>query len=279
MMTWLETLYDKTDFSAIIQIAILYLVIYSILKAAKGSRFGQLLMGVGILASLLVAFTYLFNFDVLSRIIQFLLVYLAISSVVLFQPEIRRILAQMGALGFGEKPKHDTNGAATAEFITEVILSLAKQRVGALFAFENGISLRSYEETGITTNATISHELIMSILTPPMPLHDGGCIIREGRLSAAHCIFPVSNNPNLISSGMRHRAAVGLSEETDAVVIVVSEESGAVSVANNGKLYRYKNDTREQSLKRWVTKAMGVDNESGKLSSLIYSLLPQNLKK
>lgn len=269
-MDWLKLAYEWVDFSAIIQIAILYLVIYSILKAAKGSRFGQLLMGIGLLVSLLVAFTYVFHFEVLTRIIQFLLVYLAISSVVLFQPEIRRILSQMGALGFGEKPKHDAKGAANPDFLAEVILALAKQRIGALFAFEGGISLRSYEETGIFTNAMVSHELITSILTPPMPLHDGGCVIRGGFLSAAHCIFPVSNNPNLISSGMRHRAAVGLSEETDAVVVVVSEESGAVSIAHNGKLYRYKNEAREQSLKRWITKAMGIETKRGKLSALLH---------
>ncbi len=269
-MNWVKIIYDSIDFSAIMQIVILYLVIYSILKAAKGSRFGQLLMGIGLLVSLLVAFTYVFHFDVLTRIIQFLLVYLAISSVVLFQPEIRRILSQMGALGFGEKPKHDAKGAASPEFLAEIILALAKQRIGALFAFEGGISLRSYEETGIFTNAQLSHELILSILTPPMPLHDGGCVIRGGFLSAAHCIFPVSNNPNLISSGMRHRAAVGLSEETDAVVVVVSEESGAVSIAHNGKLYRYKNDAREESLKRWITKAMGIETKRGRLSALLH---------
>ena len=95
-----------------------------------------------------------------------------------------------------------------------------------------------------------------SIFTPPLPLHDGGAVLKNGRLSSAHCIFPVSNNPNLIASGMRHRAAVGLSEETDALVIVVSEETGDISVARNGKLFRYSGEQRAESLHRWLARAL-----------------------
>ena len=102
-----------TNASAIVQIAILYFVIYAILKGAKGSRFGQALMGFGILAALLIAFAYLFHFDVLTRIVQFLLVYIAVSTVVIFQPEIRRILSAVGAFGYLERPKYGPGGAAT----------------------------------------------------------------------------------------------------------------------------------------------------------------------
>lgn len=238
--------------SAIIQIAILYLVIYSILKAARGSRFGQVLMGFGILSALLMAFSFIFQFEVLTRIVQFLLAYIAVSTVVIFQPEIRRILSQVGAFGYFEKPKYRPDGAASAELLIETILELSENRTGALFAFERGISLRSYEDTGVVMNAVFSRELVKCIFTPPMPLHDGGAIIRNGHLAAAHCIFPISNNPQLISCGMRHRAAVGLSEETDALVVVVSEESGAISVARNGRLHRYTGDRRAEGLSRWI---------------------------
>ncbi len=242
--------------SAIIQIAILYFAIYAILKGARGSRFGQALMGVGLLTSLLAAFVLLFHFYVLSLIIKYLLVYLAISSVVIFQPEIRRILATVGAFGYLEKPKHRANGAATPQLMADTIMELASRRIGALFAFERGISLRGYEDTGVATDAIISRELVCTLFTPPLPLHDGGSIVRNGRLASAHCIFPVSNNPELADSGMRHRAAVGLSEETDALVVVVSEETGTVSVAHNGKLYRYYGKTAKASLMRWIVKAM-----------------------
>ena len=261
-MTWLS---EYFSFSAVVQIAILYFAIYAILKSAKGSRFGHVLMGVGLVAALLSAFSLLFHFDVLSRIVQVLLLYIAVSSVVIFQPEIRRILSTVGAFGYLERPKHRPDGSATPELIVETVLELAKMKMGALIAFERGISLRSYEDTGVTTDAIFTRELVRCIFTPPMPLHDGGVVIRDGRIEAAHCIFPVSNNPALIAHGMRHRAAVGLAEETDAMVVVVSEESGAVSVAHNGKLFRYEDPVAARpQLMRWVTRALpsGSGNES-----------------
>ena len=245
-----------TNASAIVQIAILYFVIYSILKGAKGSRFGQALMGFGILASLLIAFAYLFHFDVLTRIVQFLLIYIAVSTVVIFQPEIRRILATVGAFGFLEKPKYGPGDAATPDLVVDTLIYLADKRIGALLAFERGISLRGYEDTGVLLDAVFSRGLVTSIFTPPLPLHDGGAVLRNGRLSSAHCIFPVSNNPNLITSGMRHRAAVGLSEDTDALVVAVSEETGDISVARNGKLFRYSGEQRAESLHRWLARAL-----------------------
>ena len=257
----LAQIWDSVSVSAIVQIAILYFVIYAILKYAKGSRFGQVLMGVGLLSAVMIAFTFLFRFDVLSIIIKSLLIYLAISTVVIFQPEIRRVLGQVGAFGFLDRPKYAADGSATPEFVVQTIVKLADRRIGALIAFERGISLRSYEATGVAIDAMFSRELVEAIFTPPLPLHDGGMTIRSGRIASAHCVFPISNNPDLISSGMRHRAAVGLSDETDALVVVVSEETGSVSVAHNGRLIRYVGDQRAQSLSRWVTKTMPSDRQ------------------
>ena len=245
-----------TSASAIVQIAILYLTIYAILKRARGSRFGQALAGVGMLTAAMFAFAYLFHFDVLTRIVQFLLLYLAVSTVVIFQPEIRRALMAFGAFGFVPKTNRHADGAATPEIVIDTLLDLAKDRMGALIALERGISLRSYEDTGVATDALFTRELVRSIFTPPLPLHDGGVVLRDGFLSSAHCIFPVSNNPELIASGMRHRAAVGLSEETDALVVVVSEERGTISVAHNGHLYSYERENAREPVLRWLTKAM-----------------------
>lgn len=269
------------NISAIIQIAILYFIILAILKAAKGSRFGQVLMGAGIIAAAMIAFTYVFKFDVLSTIVRSILVYLAISTVVIFQPEIRRILSQVGALGYFEKPKYGVGGAATADFITDTIISLSARKTGALIAIERGISLRGYESTGVAIDAIFTAELVTTIFTPPLPLHDGGVILRKGRLAAAHCVFPVSNNPSLIVSGMRHRAAVGLSEETDALVIAVSEETGSISVAHNGKLIRYEDSSKcRQSLLRWISKAMPSENaKRGRFSSKIYERITKGFKQ
>ena len=264
--------------SAIIQIAILYLAIYAILKSAKGSRFGQALLGVGLLAALSAIFTFVLHFDVLSRIVQWMLMYLALSTVVIFQPEIRRILATVGAFGAFDKPKYTSDGAAEPEFVVSTLLALADRKIGALLAFERGISLRGYEATGVRLDALFSRELVQSIFTPPLPLHDGGMTLRYGRISSAHCIFPVSNNPDLLASGMRHRAAVGLSEETDALVVVVSEESGAVSIAHNGRLFRYYGDMREAALRRWVNKAMREGEVGVSFAARVYDWIVERRK-
>ena len=213
-------------------------------------------MGVGVLAAALFAFTFVFRFDVLSTIVRALLVYLAISTVVIFQPEIRRILSQVGAFGFLEKPTHAADGTATADYIISTLVSLSDRKIGALLAFERGISLRSYEQTGVLTDAIFTRALVETVFTPPLPLHDGGVTIRNGRLAAAHCVFPVSNNPELTTSGMRHRAGVGLSEETDALVIIISEETGGISIAHNGRLVRYAGDQRVPALARWIEKVL-----------------------
>ncbi len=242
--------------SAIIQIALLYWAIYALLKSAKGSRFGQVLLGAGVLALTMATFTFVFRFDVLSRILQFLLAYLAISSVVIFQPEIRRVLSTVGAFGYFERPKYSTGGAVTGEFAAAIVMKLSERRLGALIAFERGISLRGYEASGVALDAIFSEPLVVSVFTPPLPLHDGGMTVRNGRISSAHAIFPVSNNPNLAANGMRHRAAVGLSEETDALVVVVSEESGDVSVAHNGRLFRYSGAEAKANVTRWICKVV-----------------------
>ena len=272
-MATLDALRNITVTDAV-QIGILYLVIYAILKGAKGSRFGQALMGIGVIAAVLVVFSLLFHFDVLSRLVQILLIYMAISTVVIFQPEIRRFLQTVGAFGFFDKPKVRQDGAATPRLIVDTLAELAKARMGALIAFERGISLRPYESTGVAIDAIFTPELVKSIFTPPLPLHDGGVVMRGGRMSSAHCIFPVSNNPELIASGMRHRAAVGLSEETDAMVVVVSEESGKISIARNGKLFRYTVDQAGGVVLRWVTRAMPeTEPEKTPLISILVSPL------
>ena len=249
----------------IVQIAILYFAIYAILKAARGSRFGQVLMGVGILFALLVAFTFLLNFDVLASIVKWLLFYLALSSVVIFQPEIRRVLATLGSLIFADNAARDlrlgNQNQLRPEDLVAIVFKLAKSKMGALIAIERGISLRGFETNGVVLDAFVSPELMISIFTEPLPLHDGGVIIRRGRIAAAHCLFPVSNRTDgLSATGMRHRAGVGLSEDTDALVIIVSEESGRVSIASNGRLVRYPDhgeDSRKAIL-RWIRKALPV---------------------
>ena len=246
--TWSRLFLSARDFDWMsstrdfIQIFILFLVIYSVLKAARGSRFGQVLTAAGMLVAVLAAITFIFNLDVLQKILFGLLIYLAVSSVVIFQPEIRRILETIGALlkDEGHVNRSKMEDGITPDAFVDCLYQLANRKLGALFAFERGISLLGYEMSGVTLDARISSELLISLLTPPLPLHDGGIVIRNSRIMAAHCLFPVSTSLiGLSGSGMRHRAAVGISEETDALVVVVSEERGLISIAHNGKLIRY----------------------------------------
>ena len=246
----------QISFNDIMQIFILYLVIYGVIRLIKGTRSAQVLLGFCVTVVSLLLFTYLFNFDVLARVVYFLLIYLALSMVVVFQQDIRRMLALVGGQRLFSR-QYTLNKVPVTEILTKSIINMSRGRIGALVAIERGISLRGYEESGIMINALLSHELLVSIFTPPLPLHDGGIVIRDGRISAAHCLFPVSNKSDLITSGMRHRAAVGLSEETDAVIFVVSEETGSISIAYNGKLHRYgSKDNVNKIMLRWLRVAM-----------------------
>lgn len=245
----------QIGFADIAQILILTVAIYTVIHYVRGTRAGQVLLGFLRFVILPGVLIWLFSWDVLGRIYFWIIIALAVSMIVVFQEEIRRGLALIGGgRFFGETIGKQRE--FVPETLTKSLHYLAQARLGALIALERGISLAGYEESGIKVGATISRELLVSIFTPPLPLHDGGIIVRHGVISAAHCIFPVSNQAELISSGMRHRAAVGLSEETDAVVIVVSEERGTISIAHNGQLHRYPQDAEDKMLLRWISKSM-----------------------
>ena len=268
----------QIGFNDVMQILLLYLGIYALIRYIKGTRSAQVLLGFCVLVVSLLLFTYLFRFDVLARVVYFLLVYLALSMVVVFQQEIRRVLALVGGQRLFKR-QDMPRPESVPETLCRCVLKLAKARIGALIAVERGISLYGYEDSGIKLNALVSHELMVSIFTPPLPMHDGGVIIRDGRIAAAHCLFPVSNQSELVTSGMRHRAAVGLSEETDAVIIVVSEESGMISAAYNGRLHRYdEHDNVQKVILRWLRVAMPYERKRGQtvtdwLASQTYRLL------
>ena len=246
----------QIGFNDVMQILILYVGIYALIRFVRGTRNAQVLLGFCVFVVSLLLCTYLFRFDVLARVVYYLLIFLALSMVVVFQQEIRRMLALVGGQQLLDRRQRVTRDTSVPEKLCEAVAYLAQHQIGALIAIERGISLRSYEDSGVKLNARVGHELLVSIFTPPLPLHDGGIVIRHGKIAAAHCLFPLSNRSELAASGMRHRAAVGLSEETDAVIIVVSEETGKISVAHNGRLQRYKDEVIGKVLLRWVRRAM-----------------------
>ncbi|MCK4563076.1 MAG: diadenylate cyclase CdaA, partial [Verrucomicrobia bacterium] len=176
--------------------------------------------------------------NILNWLLSRVMLYLSLAFLVIFQPEIRRVLAKLG-----RQPMWRPNGIASQKSlvdpITQAVQVLSKRKIGALIAIERDIGTRALQDTGTRINSTVSAELLSTIFFPHTPLHDGGVIISGDRICAAGCLFPLSQKQELSKTlGTRHRAAIGIAEETDAIVIVVSEETGAVSIAYNGRLRR-----------------------------------------
>jgi len=220
--------------STIIQVAVLACMLYYVFLFFKGTRGAQVLAGLGFLLAILVGLTQLFNLDALNWMLRNLSVFFGVALLVIFQPEIRRVLAELGRQPvFSATVERRT----IIDNIIESVTHLAEHRVGALIAIEREIGTRAVQETGVRLDAGVVPELLSSIFFPHTPLHDGGVIIAGNRIMAAGCVFPLSQDAELNKThGTRHRAAMGLSEETDAVVIVVSEETGAISVCYRGRL-------------------------------------------
>jgi len=234
--------------SALIQVAVLACAFYYVFLFFKGTRGAQVLVGLGLLLAILIGLTQIFSLDALNWMFRRFSVYLALALLVIFQPEIRRALAELG-----KQPSLviSAESRTALDNIVQAVLSLADHRVGALIAIEREIGTRAIQETGTKLDAKVVPELLAGLFYPHSPLHDGGAIIRGNRILAAGCVFPLSQNPDLHKKlGTRHRAAVGFSEETDAVVVVVSEETGTISVSYRGRLSQGLDGER---LKRFLT--------------------------
>src|SRR5918993_985206 len=167
------------------------------------------------------------------------LLYIAFAAIVIFQSDIRRALAHFGQAPFF---RYFNRQEAADETIEEVVVAatmMSQQKIGAIIAIEREIGLRNYIESGIPVDATLTYDLLVTIFRPGSPLHDGAVVLQEGRVAAASCFLPLTVNPRLSRElGTRHRAAIGLTEESDAAAVVVSEESGKISIALNGAIDR-----------------------------------------
>ncbi|MEI8205539.1 MAG: diadenylate cyclase CdaA [Kiritimatiellales bacterium] len=234
-MNWLHSI-EYPGVTGLIEILILAVVFYFLVKFFRGTRGATILTGLAILFAFLMLITKFTNLLILNWLLQKLMIYLALALIVIFQPEIRRALARLG------RQSHFVAGKARralADPVTEAVLLLASRKIGALIAIEREVETKTIQNTGTAMNSEVSTELLTSIFYPGTPLHDGGVIISEDRIAAAGCVFPLTQTDNLARDlGTRHRAAIGLTEETDTMVIVVSEETGVISVAHNGRLKR-----------------------------------------
>src|SRR5438067_3578124 len=202
----------------------------------RGTRGAKVLTGLAIVFLTLTLISTLLNLVVIGWILRSFSVFLAIALVVIFQPELRRGLAELGGHPIFSLTSEKRE---TIHDLAEAVTQLANKQFGALLAIERDTSIRVYEETGITLDSDFSVELILSVFHPKAALHDGGVIVRNGRIAAAACIFPVSQRETLDRSlGLRHRAALGITEESDAVAIVVSEETGGISICHRRRIER-----------------------------------------
>jgi len=202
----------------------------------RGTRGAKVLTGLAIVFLTLTLISQLLNLVVIGWLIRSFSVFLAIALVVIFQPEMRRGLAELGGHPIFSLTSEKRE---TVHEIAEAVTQLAGKQFGALIAIERDTSIRVYEETGVLLEADLSIELMLTIFHPKSALHDGGVIIRNGRIAAAACIFPVSQRETLDRSlGLRHRAGLGVTEESDGVSIVVSEETGAISICHRRRIER-----------------------------------------
>lgn len=220
-----------------VDIALLALGIYSIANVIRGTRAVPMLIGVGMLYALYLL-SEEFEIATVNLLLRYVLGWSIVLIVIVFQSDIRRMLMQVGTGPlFSREDRVAQN--QTVEEIVRAVTQLAGSRIGALIVLQNEVGLNDYIDVGTQLDARVSRELLMSIALPTSPIHDGALIIQRGRITAAGCVLPLTSNPNVSRTlGTRHRAAIGLTEETDAVVLVVSEEDGTVSLVHQGRITR-----------------------------------------
>lgn len=212
----------------------------------RGTRGAKVLTGLAIVFLTLTLISQLLNLTVIGWIVRSFSVFLAVALVVIFQPELRRGLAALGGHPIFSLTSEKRE---TVHDLAEAITQLANKQFGALIAIERDTSIRVYQETGVELDALFSVELMLTLFHPKSALHDGGVVMRNGRVAAAACIFPVSQRETLDRSlGLRHRAGLGITEESDAIAVIVSEETGAISICYRRRIER--NFTPESFRKR-----------------------------
>ena len=228
--------------SDVVDIAIMSFLIYKVIMLMRRTNSGAVAKGVLLLLFALGVSTF-FHLNTVSYLLQQLMVWGVVALVVIFQPEIRRFLEQMGRTSLGkvftpEEARNELDSAITQT--VDAYMSLSKSKTGALMVFERKNMLDDAIKTGTALDCTVNAELLKNIFWNKAPLHDGAVIVRAGRIVGAGCMLPMSGNVNLSRElGMRHRAGIGASEHTDAVVAIVSEETGSISVAVGGMLKRH----------------------------------------
>ncbi len=240
----METFLDKSIFFLstfwgyfrnILDILIVAFLFYWVYSFISNTRAIQLLKGFMVII-LVAILSRMFQLDTVNWLIENLATYVVIMVIILFQPELRRLITQFGQRNWLSLAI--SNETFPLDEMVNAIINMADERIGALIVIERNTGLKAYVELGVSINSQVSEELIRTIFFPNTPLHDGAIIIQEGKIAAAACYLPLSDSKQLKKQhGARHRAALGVAEETDALVIVTSEETGQISIMVNGKIY------------------------------------------
>ena len=253
------------DWHALLQIALLFVVVYTIMYQLRNSHGSLVLAGLLVLTMMLWTLAKLLNLDVMSQLLEIGLNSLALMLMIIFQPELRRGLAHLGSITMAKKRRR-------RELISEIVTAvhnMSKRKCGALIVVECKVRLQPLIDDAIQLDAHVNSMMLESIFFPNSPLHDGAVIIRDDRIVAARAILPLSGSEQISRQlGTRHRAALGLAEETDAVTILVSEESGAISIAHSERLYR---DLSPAELHRMLD-ALIVQKEVGEFDETVRQL-------
>jgi len=235
-VTQFAAVWQHLSLVSVIDILLVALIIYELLALIKGTRAALMLVGVAVLV-LAFYLSRLAELTTLNWLISTLLPYAVFALIVVFAPEIRLALTRLGRkLAFTRNPSSD------ADVYDDIVLAanlFCQNQTGALMVIEREIGLRTYIESGVPLDARLSYDLLATIFRPSAPLHDGAVIIQKDRVAAAACFLPLSMNPVLSTQlGTRHRAGIGVTEESDAIVVIVSEETGSISLAVGGKIER-----------------------------------------
>jgi uncharacterized protein (TIGR00159 family) len=239
-MTWITSVLRRPPISwwDILDILVLSFLIYEVLKLIRGTRAVQMAVGAGVFVALFYGSQWA-HLETVNWLVRNLVGYIVFAVIVLFQSDIRRALAHFGRAPFF---RYFAKVESAEESIEEIVVAtglLSEQRIGAIVAIERQIGLRNYIEGGIPLDAVLTYDLLVSIFLPASPLHDGAVIVQNDRIAAAACFLPLTVNPKLGKElGSRHRAAIGLTEENDSVAIVVSEETGSISLVADGVIER-----------------------------------------
>lgn len=233
----MREIFDLFTIWSALDILIIAVIVYQGLLLLRGTRAAQMLTGILLIVALFIA-SSMFPFTTLHWLMSKLYTSFLLIIIIIFQDDIRHVLSQMG-----RKPLlHGSESATTVlvlEEISRAAAALAAKRIGALIVIERDILLSRYVDVGIPLDARVSKELLMSIFHPSSPIHDGAVIVQQGRLAAAGCFLPLTRDENIDPNlGTRHRAAIGISQETDALVVVVSEEGASMALVDKGRIVR-----------------------------------------